>query len=42
MADWGRNMLWKRKENIYIYIYEIELHCDGNSDIVREIVQQDA
>jgi hypothetical protein len=38
MADWGRNMLWNKK-NKYI---EIELHCDGNSDIVREIVQQDA
>jgi hypothetical protein len=24
------------------YVYEIELHCDGDSDIVREIVQQDA
>jgi hypothetical protein len=24
------------------YIYEIELHCDGSSDIVFEIVQQDA
>jgi hypothetical protein len=32
-------MLWKKREK---YIYEIELHCDGNSDIVREIVQQDA
>jgi hypothetical protein len=42
MADWGRNMLWKKKENIYIYIYETELHCDANSDIVRETVQQDA
>jgi hypothetical protein len=40
MADWGRNRLWKKKENIYIY--ENELQCDGSSDIVREIVQQDA
>jgi hypothetical protein len=38
MADWGRNMSWKKKENIY----EIELHCDGSSDIVHEIVQEDA
>jgi hypothetical protein len=32
-------MLWKNKGE---YIYETELHCDGSSDIVREIVQQDA
>jgi hypothetical protein len=38
MANWGRNMLWKKNENIY----EIEVHCDGNSDTVREIVQQGA
>jgi hypothetical protein len=40
MTDWGRNMLWKKRENIYVY--EIELHCDRNSDIVREIAQKDA